>query len=226
MPYGIRQERLPIVVLISGDGSNLQAMIDHVADGFLPVELRAVISNEPEAFGLQRAQQANITTRILNHREFPNRIDYDAKLRHLIDSFSPSLVVLAGFKRILTSEFVTHYLGRMLNIHPSLLPRYQGLHTHARALAAGDTEHGASVHFVTEILDSGPLVIQVRVPILPGDDNKTLAARVLNQEHRIYPQAVRWFAEGQLRLASNGVVLGNGILAAPVQWTTEPPMPG
>jgi phosphoribosylglycinamide formyltransferase 1 len=215
--------RLPVVVLISGSGSNLQALIDGMAKGDLPIELRAVISNEADAFGLQRAAQAGIPTYLLNHREFPTREDFDAALRRLIDRFAPGLVVLAGFMRILTPDFVAHYYGRLLNIHPSLLPRFPGLHTHARVLAAGDAEHGATVHFVTEALDGGPLVLQVRIPVELSDNAHTLAARVLRQEHRIYPQAVRWFAEGRLWLACNGVVLDGGVLAAPIVWTGDYP---
>jgi phosphoribosylglycinamide formyltransferase 1 len=214
-------------VLISGSGSNLQALIDGAADGWLPVDLRAVISNEADAFGLERARRAAIPTRTLSHRDFPSREAYDAALRDLVDGFSPGLVALAGFMRILTPAFVRRYRGRLLNIHPSLLPRFRGLHTHARVLAAGDAEHGASVHFVTEELDGGPLVLQARVPVLPDDDADGLAARVLRQEHRIYPQVVRWFAEGRLRLtAAGGVALDGGVLAGPVQWTADLPETG
>ena len=210
--------RLPLVVLISGGGSNLQALIDHTATD-LPVEIRAVVSNEADAFGLERARRAGIEGRVLSHRDFPSREAYDTALRKLIDGFSPGIVALAGFMRILTPGFVARYRGRMFNIHPSLLPKYRGLHTHQRALDAGETPHGASVHFVTEELDGGPLVLQVRVPVLAGDDADTLAARVLRQEHRIYPQVIRWFAEGRLRLAANGQPLLDGIpLERPVTW--------
>ena len=172
------QQPLPLVVLISGGGTNLQAIIDAaVAD--LPVDIRAVISNEADAFGLERARGAGIETRVLDHRAFPDREAYDAALAELIDEYEPGLVVLAGFMRILTPAFVRHYHGRMFNIHPSLLPRYRGLDTHARVLAAGDREHGATVHFVTEELDGGPLIIQARVPVLANDDPQTLARRVL-----------------------------------------------
>lgn len=209
---------LPLVVLISGSGSNLQALIDRTR-GDLPVEIRAVISNEPDAFGLERARRAGIPGRVLNHRGYPSREAYDRALQGLIDGFSPALVVLAGFMRILTPGLVARYRGRMLNIHPSLLPKFRGLHTHQRALDAGESQHGASVHFVTEELDGGPLVIQARVPVLPGDDAETLAARVLRQEHRIYPQAVRWFAEGRLRLGADGVVLLDQVpLPGPILW--------
>ena len=198
-------ERAPlsIVALISGSGSNLQALIDAQEQG-APFRIRAVISNEPNAFGLERARRHGIATEVLNHRDYPDRAGFDSALAAAIDGHDPGLVVLAGFMRILTPAFVEHYHGRLFNIHPSLLPRYQGLHTHKRALEAGDTEHGASVHFVTAELDGGPVVLQARVPVLPGDDPDTLAARVLKQEHVIYPTVVRWFAEGRLRLDADG----------------------
>lgn len=198
-------ERAPlsVVALISGSGSNLQALIDAQEQG-APFRIRAVISNEPDAFGLERARRHGIATKVLNHRDYPDRASFDTALAAVIDDHDPGLVVLAGFMRILTPTFVEHYLGRMFNIHPSLLPKYQGLHTHRRALDAGDTEHGASVHFVTAELDGGPVVLQARVPVLPGDDPDTLAARVLKQEHVIYPTVVRWFAEGRLRLDADG----------------------
>ncbi len=196
-------EPLPVVVLISGSGSNLQALIDG-AQGDLPIRVRAVVSNEPDAFGLERARRAGIETRVLSHRDFPSREAYDEALGRLIEGFDPGLVVLAGFMRILTPAFVARFRGRMLNIHPSLLPKFRGLHTHQRALDAGESIHGASVHFVTEELDGGPVVLQARVPVEPGDDANGLAARVLKQEHRIYPQVVRWFAQDRLELDAEG----------------------
>lgn len=211
----VPDQPLPLVVLISGGGTNLQAIIDAaVAD--LPVDIRAVISNEADAFGLERARTAGIETRVLDHRAFAGREAYDAALAEVIDEYEPGLVVLAGFMRILTPAFVRHYHGRMLNIHPSLLPRYRGLDTHARALAAGDREHGATVHFVTEELDGGPLIIQARVPVLANDDPRTLARRVLEKEHVIYPAAIRWFAEGRLRLDDDRVMLDEKPLTTPV----------
>lgn len=198
--------RLPIVVLISGSGSNLQAIID-AAQQDLPVDIRAVISNRADAYGLERARLAGIPTHLLDHKSYPDRQAFDTALRELIDCFQPALVVLAGFMRILSNDFVRHYEGRMLNIHPSLLPRHRGLDTHARALEAGDREHGATVHFVTSELDAGPLVLQARVPIEPSDSPESLASRVLEQEHRIYPQAIRWFAEGRLRLVNGRAML-------------------
>lgn len=195
---------LNLVVLISGSGSNLQALIDAVQTGALPVRIRAVIANTPDAFGLERARRAGIEAQVLNHLDYPDRATFDAALMGLIDRFAPGLVVLAGFMRILTPGFVAHYQGRLLNIHPSLLPKYPGLHTHERVLAAGDRDHGATVHFVTEELDGGPAILQARVPVQPGDNASHLAARVLTQEHRIYPQVVRWFAQARLLLGDDG----------------------
>ena len=205
---------LSVVVLISGSGSNLQALIDATANG-LPSRIAAVISNRGDAYGLERARRAGIPTQVLSHKHYPDRESYDAALAGRIDAYQPGLVALAGFMRILSPRFVQHYQGRMLNIHPSLLPEFRGLHTHQRALEAGVTEHGASVHFVTEELDGGPLIIQARVPVLPGDDPETLAARVLRQEHRIYPRAVQWFAEGRLRLDGGRVLLDGRPLERP-----------
>jgi phosphoribosylglycinamide formyltransferase 1 len=187
-----------IVVLISGSGSNLQALIDQLdrAHG----EIVAVLSNRADAFGLQRAGKAGIDTLLLNHRDYPDRLSFDRALIEALDHYRPDLVVLAGFMRILSAEFVTHYQGRLLNIHPSLLPNHKGLDTHARALAAGDQEHGATVHFVTEELDGGPLIIQSCIPVLADDTPASLAARVQIQEHRLYPLAVNWFASGRLKL--------------------------
>jgi phosphoribosylglycinamide formyltransferase 1 len=209
---------LPVVVLISGAGSNLQALIDRQLAGDLPVEIRAVISNRADALGLERAKRAGIATRVLSHREFTNRAAYDAELVTLIDGVAPGLVVLAGFMRILTPEFVAKFQGRLLNIHPSLLPKFPGLHTHQRAIEAGETVHGATVHFVTEELDGGPGVIQARVPVLPGDDATALAARVLAQEHLIYPLAVGWFAKDRLRLGEDGLARLDGeVLHRPIR---------
>jgi len=196
-----------IVVLISGRGSNLQSIIDKARDGSLAVEVRAVISNEPDAFGLERARRAGITTRTLNHRDFKSRGDFDDALMALIDGFEPGLLVLAGFMRILTPGFVNHYAGRLMNIHPSLLPEFPGLDTHQRAIDAGVAEHGVSVHFVTPSLDGGPVIIQARVPVREEDDAETLAARVLEQEHVIYPKAIGWFAEGRLSIDGDRVLL-------------------
>lgn len=201
-----------VVVLISGSGSNLQALIDSSqadADSSKssPLRIRAVISNRADAYGLERAKAAGIDTCVLDHKAFADREAFDAALVEAIDACEPHLVVLAGFMRILSSDFVRHYAGRLLNIHPSLLPKYKGLHTHQRALEAGDGEHGCSVHFVTEELDGGPLVVQAVIPVRPGDSLDSLAQRVHKQEHLIYPLAVRWFAEGRLRLDAQGAML-------------------
>lgn len=193
-------KKIRTVVLISGSGSNLQALIDACANADFPAEVVAVISNRADVYGLTRAQNHGIPTEVLDHRRFDSRETFDAALQQLIDSYAPDLVVLAGFMRILTPELVTHYLGRMLNIHPSLLPLYPGLHTHRRALEAGDISHGATVHFVTPELDGGPAVVQAEVPVEAGDTEEILAKRVLAKEHVIYPLAVRWFADGKLVL--------------------------
>jgi phosphoribosylglycinamide formyltransferase-1 len=207
---------LPIVVLISGNGSNLQAIIDAVHRGELPATIRAVISNRPQAFGLERARRAGIPALAVDHGRFADRESFDAALQAAIDDYRPALVVLAGFMRILTPAFVRHYHGRMLNIHPSLLPAFRGLDTHRRALAAGVAEHGLSIHFVTDELDGGPVIIQKKVPILPGDDVRTLTARVQDAEHRLYPRVIRWFAEGRLQLCDHRVIFDGKPLAAPL----------
>lgn len=203
-----------MVVLLSGSGSNLQALIDSARAGDSPVRIRAVISNRADAYGLQRARDAGIDTAVLDHKAFDGREAFDQALIERIDAFSPQLVVLAGFMRILSADFVRHYAGRLLNIHPSLLPKYKGLHTHQRALEAGDAEHGCSVHFVTEELDGGPLVVQAIIPVAPDDTPETLAQRVHSQEHQIYPLAVSWFAAGRLRLGESGALLDGQPLAA------------
>lgn len=205
--------KLRVVVLISGSGSNLQALIDGVNSGDLPIEIAAVISNRPEVMGLVRASKAGIPTLVLDHRNYATREAFDAELMRTVDAYTPGLVVLAGFMRILTPAFTEHYLGRMLNIHPSLLPKFQGLHTHQRAIDAGESHHGVSVHFVTAELDGGPVVIQARVPVLASDDAGLLAKRVQRQEHVIYPLAVKWFAEGKLRMANGKAELDGELLA-------------
>lgn len=189
-----------VVVLISGSGSNLQTLIDGQQNGNLPIRIAAVISNRPDVKGLDRAKQANIPTLTLDHTQFESREAFDQAMMQAVDNYQPQLVVLAGFMRILTPEFTQHYLGRMLNIHPSLLPKYQGLHTHQRAIEAGDTEHGVTVHFVTAELDGGPAAVQAIVSILADDTATTLAQRVQEQEHVIYPLAVQWFAEQRLTM--------------------------
>lgn len=202
-----------VVVLLSGTGGNLQAMIDSFKGGEHPARIRAVISNRADAFGLQRAKDAGIETCVLDHKDYDGREAFDAALIELIDTFQPNLVVLAGFMRILTAGFVRHYQGRLLNIHPSLLPLYKGLHTHQRVLDAGDVEHGCTVHFVTEELDGGPLVVQSVISVQPNDSPSTLAQRVHVQEHHIYPLAIRWFAEGRLSLGAEGALLDGQLIA-------------
>jgi phosphoribosylglycinamide formyltransferase-1 len=206
-----------IVVLISGSGSNLQAIIDAVQGGRIRGHIAAVISNRPDAYGLERASQAGIPTRVLDHSLYPDRDQFDAELMSVIDEYEPQLIVLAGFMRILTESFVRHYEGRMLNIHPSLLPKYRGLNTHARAIEAGDSEHGVSVHFVTPELDGGPVIIQARVPVEPGETPQTLAVRVQEKEHIIYPLAIGWYAAGQLQLDNHQVLLNGKIIDTPLQ---------
>ena len=208
-----------IVVLISGRGSNMEALLE----ARLPATIAAVISNVPEARGLSIAQSHGVPTALVDHRSHSRRSDFEAALAAEIDRHAPDLVVLAGFMRVLTEAFVTRYSGRLLNIHPSLLPAFTGLHTHRRALAAGVRIHGCTVHFVTPALDNGPIVIQAAVPVLPGDTEDTLAARILTEEHRIYPQAVRWFCEGRLRLGSGGQVEIDGAKAATGALLSPPP---
>jgi phosphoribosylglycinamide formyltransferase-1 len=197
---------LPLIVLISGRGSNLQAILDQSRTGQLPVEIRAVISNRPQVQGLERAYRAGIETCVLDHRQYPCREAFDQALMDLIDSYAPKLIVLAGFMRILTPRFIHHYKGQLLNIHPSLLPNFPGLDTHRRALQAGVREHGATVHFVTDKVDGGPIALQARVPVYPNDTPDILAARVLKEEHRIYPEVIRAFAAGEIRLKGEQVV--------------------
>lgn len=206
--------KMRVVVLISGSGSNLQALIDSVAQGDLPIEIAAVVSNRPDVFGLTRASEAGIATAVLDHKGFASREAFDQELMRTIDAYNPDLVVLAGFMRILTPEFTQHYQGRMLNIHPSLLPKFQGLHTHQRAIDAGENTHGVTVHFVTAELDGGPAIIQAVVPVLPHDDASVLAKRVQRQEHVIYPLAVKWFAQGKLKMVDNKTVLNGELLPA------------
>lgn len=212
--------KLPIVILISGRGSNMQAILAQAASGELPVDIRAVISNRPDAAGLATARAAGIHTETLDHREFDGRDAYDRALQAAIDRHAPALVVLAGFMRILTPAFVQHYHGRLLNIHPSLLPAFRGLNTHTRALEAGAREHGASVHFVTEELDGGPVIAQIAVPVHAGDSADDLAARVLEAEHRLYPAVIGWFATGRLRWNNGSVLLDGQPLHAPVRLET------
>lgn len=206
-----------IVALISGSGSNLQALIDACADGQINGDIVSVISNKANAYGLERAASRNISTEILEHGSFDNREAFDASLINLINQQQPDLLVLAGFMRILSTEFVNHYHGRLLNIHPSLLPAYKGLNTHQRALDDNAPMHGASVHFVSAELDGGPVILQAQVAVEASDNADSLAARVLVQEHIIYPQVVEWFCEERLRLTTNGVELDGEVLTSPLK---------
>lgn len=194
-----------IVILISGRGSNMEAVVRAAKAEQWPARIAAVISNKADAKGLEFAASHGIPTAVVSNKDYPSREASDAALQEVIDGFSPDLVVLAGFMRILTPGFVSHYENRMLNIHPSLLPLFPGLHTHEQALASGAATHGATVHFVTAELDHGPLVDQVSVPVLPGDTADMLAARVLEQEWIMYPRAIRWFVEGRLRVEDGKV---------------------
>ncbi|MBU2966305.1 phosphoribosylglycinamide formyltransferase [Amphritea sp. 2_MG-2023] len=204
-----------IVVLISGSGSNLQAIIDAIASGQVAGRIAAVLSNKAEAFGLERAKTAGIPQIIINHKDYDSREDFDLAMIEAIDTYAPDLIVLAGFMRILTAEFVRHYQGRMLNIHPSLLPKYKGLHTHQRALDAGDAQHGCTVHFVTEELDGGPLAIQAPLNIHATDNADSLQLRVHRAEHDIYPLAVEWFCADRLSLSVSGAVQLDGTTLPP-----------
>ncbi|MCH8544496.1 MAG: phosphoribosylglycinamide formyltransferase [Alcanivorax sp.] len=209
-----------IAVLISGNGSNLQALIDAIHAGSLTADIALVLSNRADAGGLARAQQQGITTAVVDHRDYASRADFDQAMIAVLDRHGPlDTVVLAGFMRILTPAFVQHHAGRLLNIHPSLLPRYPGLNTHQRALDAGDAEHGCSIHFVTDELDGGPLIAQARIPVRANDNVSDLSKRVQASEHLLYPQVVAWRAEGRLRLTDDGVELDGQILPAQgYQW--------
>lgn len=198
-----------LCVLISGNGSNLQAIIDRIEDGTLQARIGCVISNRPNAYGLERARDAGIDAHCLDHQKFEGRESYDHALKALIEQYNPDCVVLAGFMRILTAAFVEHFLGKLVNIHPSLLPKYKGLNTHQRALDNGDKEHGVSVHFVTPELDGGPVIIQSKVPVFDGDNAVDLAARVQEQERQLYPFVLNWICTGRLKMKDNKAVLDN-----------------
>jgi phosphoribosylglycinamide formyltransferase 1 len=192
-----------IAILISGRGSNMQALLE----ARLPAEIRVVISNEPLAPGLEIARRFGVKTEVVNHRELPSRQSFDHALGQALAPHDPHLIVLAGFMRVLTQTFVMRFSGKLINIHPSLLPAFPGIDTHRRALEQGVRIHGCTVHFVTPSLDSGPIIVQSALPVLPDDTQETLAARVLREEHRVLPQAVRWFLENRLQLQGNHVVI-------------------
>jgi len=203
----VSNSALKIVVLISGSGSNLQAIIDRINDKSLDARITAVISNRADAYGIQRAHDADIPTEVIDHQQFNNREDFDAELTEKIEKHQAELVVLAGFMRILTDHFVNHFYGKMINIHPSLLPRHRGLHTHKRALQEGDKEHGLSIHFVSTELDGGPLILQKSIPVLADDTQESLASRVLIEEHQAFPLVIQWFAQQRLHLIDHQVIL-------------------
>jgi phosphoribosylglycinamide formyltransferase-1 len=209
--------RLPIVILISGRGSNMRALIERSRDGHSAYSVAAVIADRSDAGGLEIARHLNVAARALPPLKDMKRADYEGVLASAIEEYAPSLIVLAGFMRILSAQFVERFAGKILNIHPSLLPKYTGLHTHRRALEAREPEHGVTVHFVTEQLDGGPRVLQARVPIIPGDTEATLSQRVLIQEHVIYPLAVNWFGQGRLRCADGKAWLDGRPLDEPAQ---------
>lgn len=210
--------RLSVAVLISGGGSNLQAFIDASQLTDPAYEIALVMSNQAQAGGLTRAQNASLPTECIDHRDFPTREAFDAEMLEVLAGYQPDVIVLAGFMRILTPLFIARYVGRIFNIHPSLLPKFPGLDTHQRAIDAGEEWHGATVHFATEQLDGGPPIIQGRVPVLADDTSASLAARVLHIEHQIYPYAVRLFAEGRLSFAADDAWLDGQRLDAPLQF--------
>jgi phosphoribosylglycinamide formyltransferase-1 len=203
---------MKLAVLISGSGSNLQAFIDAIEAGSLRAEIVQVVSNKADAYGLERAAQAGIAATVVDHKAYANREDFDQALLESLRPHGVDLVILAGFMRILTPVFISAFNGRLLNIHPSLLPKYPGLHTHQRAIEAGDDHAGATVHFVTEQLDGGPPILQAQVPVLAGDTAQVLAGRILEREHHIYPLAAQWFAEGRLALTGEGATLDGKLL--------------
>jgi phosphoribosylglycinamide formyltransferase-1 len=210
-----------LVVLISGGGSNLQAIIDAIENNDLDAEIKAVISNTATAFGLERAGKANIETHVVDHKEYPDRESFDRAMMQIIDPLNPDLVILAGFMRILSDAFIDHYQHRLINIHPSLLPRYKGLNTHQQAIDNNDAIHGASVHYVSHELDSGPIVIQAEVPVLATDTASSLASRVLKEEHSIYPMVIRMHTEGRLTYEGDQLNLDGQPLTKPLIWKNE-----
>lgn len=211
--------RPTIVVLASGSGTNLQALIDASRERNFPGEIIAVGCNKPDAFALERAAQANIPTFVVNHKNHGSREEFDGALMAELRRYNPDLIVLAGFMRILTDDFVRAFRGKMLNIHPSLLPAYTGLNTHQRVLEAGDATHGVSIHFVTEELDGGPVIAQAEVPVASDDTPETLSERVQQEEHILYPIVVRWFCEGRIQLGADAVLFDGEPLSQPMRLT-------
>ena len=214
-------EKASLVVLISGSGSNLQAIIDAINNGQINAEIRAVISNQAGARGLNRAARENITTHVIEHGAYSSRESFDQAMMQIIDPLEPDLVVLAGFMRILSDEFIAHYPHRLINIHPSLLPKYKGLNTHQKAIDNQDKLHGASVHYVDIELDSGPVVLQAEGPVLVNDNAETLAARVLDEEHKIYPMAIQLYVEGKIRFDDDKLLFDDQPLTSPLLWKND-----
>ncbi len=215
----MQNDSCSIAVLVSGGGSNLQSIIDHIQQGHINANISCVISNKADAYGLERAKQANIPAHIVNHKNYTSCELFENELLRILNVYKVTLVVLAGFMRVLSNTFIDEYQGRILNIHPSLLPKYPGLHTHERVLNAGDTEHGCSVHFVTADLDGGPLIIQAHVPVTKTDNSKSLAERVLKKEHIIYPLAIKWFCENKVTLKNEYAYFENKQLKQAIKLT-------
>jgi phosphoribosylglycinamide formyltransferase-1 len=213
--------RCKTAILISGSGTNLQAFIDRVADGSLDLDLSIVLSNRPDAFGLTRAGRAGLSTACIEHQRFPDRVSFDRAVMAKLDRYAPDLIILAGFMRILSPEFVAHYAGKVLNIHPALLPAYPGLHTHQRVLDAGDKWHGSTVHFVTEELDGGPRILQGRLPVRPSESAAELEARVQTIEHRIYPEAAGWVGAGRVEFRDGCTWIDNRRADEPIIHTFD-----
>jgi len=203
----VNNNALPVVVLISGSGSNLQAIIDRINDQSLNARICAVISNNAEAYGLQRAKNAGIATEIIDHHQYNSREAFDADLTLKIEQYQPELIVLAGFMRILSNAFVNHFYGKMINIHPSLLPKYRGLHTHKKVIENGDNVHGLSIHYVSTKLDGGPLILQQSIAVLNNDTEESLAERVLTEEHQAFSKVIQWFAQHRIKLVDHTVFL-------------------
>ena len=211
---------LKLVILISGTGSNLKSIISYIRDGKLNASIQAVISNKAEASGLGYAIQNDIPTIVVKPHPGEDRETYDARLAAVIDQYDPELIVCAGFMRIFSDILVQRYLGKMINIHPSLLPKHRGLYTHRRALEAGDRIHGASIHFVTPELDGGPVIMQAQVPVMPDDTEQSLAQRVLQVEHRLYPESIQYFSKGRIRLHNDRVIVDGKVLHEPIMMET------
>jgi len=217
----VQNDLCNIAILISGSGSNLQSIIDHVHQGHINGNIVCVISNDPDAYGLVRAKQANIPTHVIEHTQYATREAFEKELIKTLDVYNTKLIVLAGFMRVLSNSFIDEYQDKILNIHPSLLPKFPGLHTHQRVLESGETDHGCSVHFVTADLDQGPLIIQAKVAVNNSDDPESLAKRVLEKEHIIYPLAIKWFCQKILSSNNGNVFFENKLLDRPIYLTPE-----